>query len=301
MVMTANRIRRVALGLAIGVLLALPAGGRQARVVFEVRSQYQQITVRDTADGIRQLLFDERFPGTGAVQSEMSLANHDELAVVYTRYMMAALPLVERPRRLLIVGLGGASMQRYLYRLLPGATIETVELDPVVRDIAANFFFLKENERQIVHVDDGRRFLEKTRDRYDVIFLDAFNSSAIPSALATQEFLRTVRARVAGGGVVCANLWESASNYADMLRTYAAVFPELHLVKAVPSGNRLVVALPRKTDLTAAAWIDLARAFEKARPTGLDLPDLVGRGAAVRPEIPGAARVLRDADQGPPR
>ena len=299
--MTANRIRRVALALAIGVLPALPAGGQQARVVFEVRSQYQQITVRDTAEGIRQLLFDERFPGTGAVQSEMSLANHDELTVTYTRYMMAALPLVEKPRRLLIVGLGGASMQRYLYRLLPGATIETVELDPVVRDIAANFFFLKEDERQIVHVADGRRFLENTRDRYDAIFLDAFNSSAIPSALTTQEFLRTVRARVAAGGLVCANLWESAPDYADMLRTYAAVFPEVHVVTALSSGNRLVVALPRKTDLTVAAWIDRAREFEKARPTGLDLPDLVGRGAAVRPVIPGTATVLRDADQGPRR
>jgi spermidine synthase len=294
--MTSIRRRRVLLTLA--ALLSLPVAGQAQRIVYEVRSQYQLITVQDTVNGVRQLVFEQRFPGTGATQSEMSLANHEELTLSYARHIMTVLPLVDRPRRLLIVGLGGGSMQRYLYRVLPDATIETVELDPVVRDIAANFFFLKEDRRQIVHVGDGRSFLEKSRDRYDTIFLDAFNASSIPYALTTQEFLRAVRARLADGGVACANVWHTVPEYADMLKTYAAVFPELHVVNCASSGNSIVVALPAKINLTVAAWMDKARAFEKTHPTGLDLPALVERGAEAKTDIAEGARVLRDADKG---
>jgi spermidine synthase len=292
--MTGNRMRRVLLTLTLGAVVSLPVSGQAPRIVYEVRSQYQLITVQDTVNGTRRLVFDRQFPGTGAIQSEMDLGNHDELTVSYTRYIMTALPLVEKPGRLLIVGLGGASMQRYLYTLLPRATIETVELDPHIRDIAARFFFLKEDRRQIVRVGDGRAFIERSKDTYDVIFLDAFNASSIPYALTTAEFLRSVKARLADGGVVCANVWSTAPDYADMLKTYAAVFPELHVVKCASSGNSIVLALPRTMGLTVSAWVDKARAFENTHPTGLDLPQLVERGAADKTVIAQTARVRRD-------
>jgi spermidine synthase len=281
---------------AVGaIVLALSSILSAQRLVYEVRSRYQLITVRDTPDGIRQLVFEERFPGTGALQSEMNLADHRELHVAYSRFAMAALPLAPTLRRLLIVGLGGASMQRYLHWLLPQATIETVELDPAVRDVATRFFYLREDQRQIVHVADGRRFLERSRDRYDIIFLDAFNANAIPFALTTEEFLRVVSRRLPDGGLVCANLWETSSEYGAMLATYAAVFPQVFVLHVPGTGNSIVVGL-RKAGLDVADWMTRARAFERAYPTGLDLPALIQRGTARRPEPFAGSRILRDAD-----
>jgi len=197
-------------------------------------------------------------------------------------------------RRILIVGLGGACMQRYLYKLLPDATIETAELDPEIRSVAAKYFFFKEDNRQIVHLGDGRTFLETSKTKYDIIFLDAFSALSIPYRLATQEFLHIVRDHLSEGGVVCANLWDGEANYHDMVKTYAASFPEVHVVKCSYSGNSILLALPRQANLTVKTWTDMAEAFDKKFPTGLDLPQLIARGAAETLSISETAQILHD-------
>jgi spermidine synthase len=271
-----------------------PAAAQDAEVIHQVRSRYQLITVLDTASGYRQLVFDGRLDGTDAIQSEMNLANPDVPTLSYARHMMAALPVVDRPRRVLVVGLGGACIQRYLRKLLPDATIETAELDPEIRNVAATYFFFKEDARQIVHLGDGREFIERSKDKYDVIFLDAFTATSIPHHLTTREFLQAVKDRLADGGVACANLWDAEASYWDMVKTYSTVFPELHIVKCAASGNSVVVAMPAKTALTVRVWTDKAAAFEKAHPTGLDLPKLILQGAGETTSIPDTARVLVD-------
>ena len=287
-------MRKWLLVAALCVFLAPLIKSQDFRAVHEVQSRYQRIAVMDTANGYRRLIFDGKFDGTDSIQSEMNLSNHYELSLSYARHIMAALPLVEKPGRILIVGLGGASMQRYLHRLLPDARIETAELDPAVLEIASSYFFFKEDARQAVHLGDGRNFIENSQSKYDIIFLDAFSATAIPYSLSTREFLVAVRDRLAPGGIVCANLWDAAPEYRDILRTYADVFTELHLLKCADSGNVILVAYPEKAGLAVPAWIDKARAFEKTYPTGLDLPRLIERGAGgALPDLSNA-RVLRD-------
>ena len=188
-------------------------------------------------------------------------------------------------------------MQRYLHKLLPEVMIETVEIDPVMRDIAARFFFFGEDARQIVHVEDGRRFIERSTDKYDIIFLDAFSATSIPYMLTTQEFLRAVRDRLAEGGVVSANLWDEETDYPDIVKTYSTVFPELHVVKCASSGNSILLAQPRKVALTLEAWKERAGAFEKAHPTGLNLPELISRGASLNADVSPDATVRLDKDR----
>jgi spermidine synthase len=290
----ARPFRRLLLTLTLSAVLSPVLPAQEGQVVYEVRSLYQLITVRDTANGYRQLIFDGRFDGSDSIQSEMNLANSDELTLSYSRHIMTALPVAEKIRRILIVGLGGACMQRYLYKLLPDAVIETAELDPEIRAVAARYFFFKEDRRQIVHLGDGRVFLEKSKEKYDIIFLDAFSALSIPYRLATQEFLEVVRDHLADGGVACANLWDGEADYYDMVKTYAATFPEVRVVKCAYSGNSILLALPGRMELSVPAWMNKAEAFEKMRSTGLNLPQLIERGAAEKTYIPEYAKVLRD-------
>jgi spermidine synthase len=287
---------RLLLPLALCVLL-LPREAAAQGVVYDVYSKYQRITVVDTPGGYRQLLFDTQLDGADAIQSEMNLENPDELTLPYARYMIAALPAAERQRHILVVGLGGASIQRFLRKLLPDATIETAELDPEIRDVAARYFFFKEDARQIVHLGDGRAFIERSKDRYDLIMLDAFSATSIPYQLTTREFLETVRDHVAEGGVVAANLWQSDASYWDMVKTYAAVFPVWHVLNCAGAGNNILVARPAKGDFSVQTWTDRAAVFEKSHPTGLDLPELIRDGADASP-IPERARVLTDKESG---
>ncbi len=287
-------IRRLLSAMILCTCLAAPLRAQGDQIIYEVRSSYQLVTVQDTANGFRQLIFDGRFDGTDAIQSEMNLNNQDELTLSYSRHIMTVLPIAAQHKRILIVGLGGACMQRYLYKLLPDAVIETAELDPEIRDVATRFFFFREDGRQKVHLGDGRKFLENSQEKYDIIFLDAFSATSIPYHLATREFLKLVRDHLTNGGLVCANLWDAEADYPDMLKTYSAVFTELHVVKCAFSGNSILMALPAMTGLTLKAWMEKAETFEKTHATGLNLPQLINRGALEKLDIPGNARVLLD-------
>jgi spermidine synthase len=291
--------RRCLLVLALLALLPWPAAAQRANVVYEVRSPFQTITVWDSPDGTkRQMIFDAKWDGTDAIQSELNKRDPLQLVLPYAQYMITSVPLVEKPKRILIVGLGGACLQRYLHNLLPETVIESAELDPAVLDVARRFFALREDARQIVHIGDGRKFIEQTQNKYDIIMLDAFSATSIPYPLATQEFVKLVKSRLAPGGLVCANLWYNQKEYHDMIKTYDSVFPEWYVLRC-PEGwtNQIVVAFPERRNLTADQWIEKARAFARANPqTRLDLPRFIDRGLAPVTRIPTDAVILLDKD-----
>jgi spermidine synthase len=122
---------------------------------------------------------------------------------------MAHLPLVMRaepPRSTLVIGLGMGTTFRSLASW--GGRTTAVELVPSVRD-AFGFYFadtarvLARPATRII-VDDGRRFLTRTGERYDVITLDPSPpvEAAGSSLLYSVELYRLLRVRLAPGGVV---------------------------------------------------------------------------------------------------
>jgi len=290
-----SAIRRfAAVIVTVTALLPVLLTCQSQRIVHQVRSPFQLITVVDTSHGFRRLIFDGRLDGSDPVQSEMDLSRPHDLILPYTRAMMAALPLADHRRRILFIGLGGASMQKFLHDLLPEAVLETVEIDPEVVRIARTFFGFEPDANQIVHVEGGRAFIEKTNKGYDIIFLDAYGPKSIPYSLATQEFLEAVRDRLAEGGVVCSNLLTGNPRFWDMVKTYAEVFPELRLIKPPRSANAILFAPLARPGLTAEVWALDAAAFEQEHPSGLDLPVLIRGHTEDRLRIPDRAEVLRD-------
>src|SRR5262245_11633019 len=188
------------------------------RVIYEKASAYNTIIVTEDARGLRTLLFERH----GTRQSVVKPGDPDHLELAYARTALAGLALCGEPRRMLVVGLGGATLPTFLRKYYPGATIDIVEIDPEVVDVARKFFGFREDERMRAHVADGRRFIESARDPYDVIFLDAFGPRSVPAHLTTREFLESVRRALVTSGVVVGNIWGPASNplYHPMLRTY---------------------------------------------------------------------------------
>jgi spermidine synthase len=292
---SSSTIRRFGAGTVItAVLLLILLGCQSHLIVHQVRSPFQLVTVVDTPNGFRRLIFDGQLNGSDPIQSEMNLSKPRDLVLSYTQAMMAALPLADHRRRILLIGLGGASMQKFLHDLLPETVLETVEIDPEVVRIARKFFGFEPDDSQIVHVGDGRAFIENSKKQYDIIFLDAYGPDSIPYSLATKEFLEAVRERLAEGGVVCSNLLTGNPRFWDMMKTYAEVFPELQLIKPPRSGNAILFAPLDRPGMTAKDWAREAAAFEGEYPTGLNLPRLIRRHTEDRVRIPEWAEVLRD-------
>ena len=57
--------------------------------------------------------------GSDTIQSAMRLARPNDLELAYTRSMMAFLLFTERPARVLMIGLGGGSLAKFIYHRMP--------------------------------------------------------------------------------------------------------------------------------------------------------------------------------------
>ncbi|MDD2948733.1 MAG: spermidine synthase, partial [Rugosibacter sp.] len=94
------------------------------------------------AAGVRYLHF-----GSEWVQGAMRIARPYALELDYTKEMM--LPLLLRPddwpRRVLLIGLGAASLTKFLWRYRPDAKLTVVEIDPQVEAVARQFFKLPDD------------------------------------------------------------------------------------------------------------------------------------------------------------
>jgi spermidine synthase len=160
----------------------------------------------------------------------------------YTDYFDLGLAYNPDARNILFVGLGGASAPKRIWRDFPSLDLQVAELDPVVVDVARRYFAMPDSPRLKVDVEDGRRYLQRNEQRYDVIALDAYFSDSIPFHLATAEFVDLVRQRLAPGGVVVANIIGSVEGpgsklFRSFVRTYRTAFPTVAVHPVIEEGD----------------------------------------------------------------
>lgn len=277
---------------ALPVLGLCAADWMDEKVLFEKKSPYSTVTVTEDERGLRTLMFDHN----GVRQSVVKVGDPDHLELPYAKSMLVGLAFIEPPKRILIVGLGGGTIPNLLHKHYPEATIDAVDIDPVVVDVARKFFGFREDATLRAHVADGRRFIEDCRKPYDVIFLDAFSAEEIPYTLTTQQFLKAVRQALAPGGVVVANVWDRYSNplYDSMVRTYQSVFDELYISDVDGTGNRILVASPRKRQMRPGAVARRAAAISKEKRFRFDLGEVAGRGFRLEENTHFRGRILLD-------
>ncbi len=165
------------------------------------------------------------------------------------------------PHRLLLIGGGvnGSVAEALAHPSIE--RIDYVELDPMIFDIAAQYFpaawdKIRQDSRVHVHAMDGRRFLKSTADSFDVIIVNLPDPhTAQLNRFYTEEFYREAAAKLRPGGIVSFQV-TAAEDYinqelADFLRclerTLRQVFPE---VAAIPGENVHFFAAARPGTLT---------------------------------------------------
>ena len=247
--------QRVLCGLALAATLA--AQGAAAEVIHRESSLYQTILVTKRASTLC-LQFSQR--RMQRKQSCLDQRRPKEMALTYTKMMMAALLLNPSPSRALIIGLGGGTLPMALAALHPDADIDVVEIDPAVVKVAQRYFGFTEGDNLRVHVQDARVFTRRASQAgpaYDLIMLDAFGADYIPEHLMTREFLREVLALLQENGALAANTFATSKLYDHESVTYRDVFGSFFNLRLRQSGNRIILAghraLPSLMTLTARA------------------------------------------------
>ena len=152
-------------------------------------------------DGVRSLHL-----GGDAIQSSIRLDRPDELALDYTRAMMAFLLFQPLPREVLMIGLGGGSMARYIHQRMPGTSITVVEINAKVLAVARSMFhFPADDARLKVEIADGADYVCEHAGSADVLLVDGFDDGKQPAALCTQAFYDAAYAALRRGGVMAVN------------------------------------------------------------------------------------------------
>ncbi|MRR10926.1 spermine synthase, partial [bacterium] len=168
-------------------------------VEYSHTSPHHVIRVADF-NGVRTLRFERN------QQSSMRLDDPFDTDIEYVGYLHLTVAVRPQPQRALVIGLGGGTFVKQLWRDHPQLQIDAVEIDAEVAEVARELFGLPDDPRIAVHVAEGRAFLEASTDAYDIIVVDAYNDDTMPLQLTTEQFMQQARGRLAPDGVIAYNV-----------------------------------------------------------------------------------------------
>jgi spermidine synthase len=210
-------------------------------------------------------------------QSQANLADGDDLPMPYSRLMSVAAIFPTEIKRVLVLGLGAGSIAVYLHRFVPDAAIDAVELDPGVIEVAKKYFGLRESAKFRLIPGDARMYLNRHREPYDLIFVDAFTGSYIPFHLMTKEFYQLVRSRLSPHGVAAFNFLPAKDIFESNLRTVSLAFDhriDLFHIDA-PNGESNVIVIGRFDPSSDAETLQKAFAAQARYKFHFDVSKLV--------------------------
>lgn len=217
------------------------------------------------AAGLRSLHF-----GPARIQSRMRLRAPDALVFDYTRLMAAFLLLAPRPRRVLLIGLGGGSLLKFLHRQVAGLRLDVVENDARVIALR-DAFRIPADGRLRIHLGDGLDFLQAAQHRYDAILLDGFDEDGMPARLRSPRFVAACRRVLTPGGLLVLNMDSDDAALLRLRQHLHRVFDGAVLdLPDEDGGNRVIFAgrrlrrrvgmVRRPAMLQSAGWAELLQA-----------------------------------------
>lgn len=218
-------------------------------------------------DGLRSLHFSLHY-----VQSTMRIDSPEALDLAYTRKMMAFLLFNCRPRKLLLLGLGGGSLAKFCYRHLPAAQITVLEVDPHVIAFRKAFRVPADDDRfTIVHAD-GARYIAEQAGRTDVLLVDAFDQDGVAPSLAHSSFYENASRCLSANGILVMNIAGDKSGYGPHLEHISDVFGDRVIAMSVKDdGNFVVLAFKNPQFTPRWTWLK-SIAVERQKRFGLDFP-----------------------------
>ena len=211
--------------------------------------------------GVRSLHF-----ASFAIQSSMRIKKPFDLELTYTRAMMMFLLFHQRPRKILLIGLGGASIPKFIHRFLPEMKSIVLEIHHKVINVAQQMFHLPPNDKtlKVIH-GDGISFMKKHTQSTDILMIDAFDAEGVPRNFRSLAFFDICKSTLRKDGIFVMNIWASDPHYDLYIDRISRIFEGLILV--IPTGkpgNQIVLGFndkPKELDIKTLRL--KAKALEK--------------------------------------
>ena len=175
--------------------------------------------------------------------------------------MMVGLLYPPQTQSVLLIGLGGGAVVQFLNRNFPELRLDVVEIDPEVVRIARDYFGTTPGPNARITVGEGREYLERSTERYDVIILDAHlhpreatDPNGHPLSLQTQAFYRSLHERLRPGGVAVFNMLSASAR--GYLETLCPAFAATQVLWTPTRNNAVAItggSMPSDETLVARA------------------------------------------------
>ncbi|MEM4063851.1 MAG: fused MFS/spermidine synthase [Candidatus Micrarchaeaceae archaeon] len=159
----------------------------------------------------------------------------------YWDYFLPLAYAFERPK-VLIIGLGGGTIPYQFDHFLKGSVeIDVVELHEDVIEMARQFY--PELSANIIN-KDGYDYVASVSSVYDIIILDAYEGSSIPSKFLTNEFIDLSYKAIKNSGVLAINAIGSAfdSQFIKFEQDLSEAF-EMHTIYIPTVSNMILLCL----------------------------------------------------------
>ena len=222
-------------------------------LAYEGESVYNYLQVKEDDENVilsTNVLF--------GVQS--ILKKHGGLTGMYYDYAMAAPYMAGVKEKdhldVLILGMGTGTYATQCKRYFDNISMEGVEIDDKITDLAVRYFELPEDVPVTAY--DGRAYLGAIDKTYDVIMVDAYQDITIPFQMSSKEFFTLVKEHLNDKGVMVVNMnmrGQKEGNITEYLSdTIACVFEDVYTVDVPYNTNR---------ELFASNNSDMLKVFEE--------------------------------------
>lgn len=182
------------------------------------------------------------------------------------------------PLRLLLIGLGGGVFPMFLHQHFPWLSLDVVELDPTVAEVAKECFGFQEDARMHLHIAEGVQFVRdrlaeaqkgKEKDNnnnnntsvdpekcYNIIIVDVDSKdvtvgmSCPPAAFLEPTFMDAVQSLLhPAGSLLVYNLaCRSQSLLSSTLESLGKRFAQVCAAQAEEDINKVAACLPKKVE-----------------------------------------------------
>ena len=219
-------------------LYNVPLSGK---TYFYKESDYYTIKLSKTISADKETVL-EAMVLDNLIHSYVNLKDPTHIEYEYERIYADVLKwkfAQDTPFKSLTIGGGGYTFPRFMEVTYPKAQIDVVEIDPQVTKVVYDHLGLPNDTRIVTYNTDGRWYVMNCKEKYDLVFTDAYNDLSIPYHLTTKEFAAQIKSIMNPGAILMSNVIDNFQKgifLPSFVRTLREVFGKenVYLISVSP-------------------------------------------------------------------
>lgn len=217
----------------------------ELEILYQSEDEYGPLLVLDDKH-MRVLSFGDNDEQSKLLKAEPHLPQH-----TYVQAMLLVLLFI-KPKRVIILGLGGGGLIHALRHYDTGIKVTAVELRSQVIDIAKRFFQLPIGKKlTLIHQDAAEFLAQADHKKADVIFADIYGADGVDESQLSEGFIKNAAAMIKSDGFFVLNCWKEHSQNRELLQLLQTYFCEVRAC-LTGGGNWVVFASKSKRDISGS-------------------------------------------------